>query len=153
MKYDKQTVFNEFRHSYDFNGTSDNDLIDLLNQHYDKVKCMPTDVIKSLLPTPEHNGPGGTYFQEWMIKKREPTKHYPFTIEASLYDWYGDRTTTDVAHAVGNTEEEIYQRLLIDYLNYLKWSVKEAIRFSYSSDDIQKVIDNITNTINQYEKR
>ncbi|MCA4468126.1 hypothetical protein [Bacteroides xylanisolvens] len=153
MMYDKQTVFNEFRRSYDFTGTTDDALIEILNSHYDKVKRMPIDVIKSLLPTPEHTGPGGTYFQDWMIKKCAPTKHFPFTIEASIFDWYGDRTTTDVVHSVGNTEEEIYQRLLIDYLNYLKWSVKEAIRFSYSSDDIQKVIDNITNTINQYGER
>lgn len=146
-KYDENTIYSEFRHNYNFNGSQDGCFIMLLDTYYDSVKTMPIEKIKSLLPTSEHNGPGGTYFEEYMIKKSIPSKHYPFKLTASIYDWFGDKSTSDVIKAVGNNEEEIYQRLLIGYLDYLIRSQIYAIKHDIECSNIENAIRVINKAI------
>lgn len=163
MKYDDKTLHDEFRHYSPKHGLKEGIrelFLDILNEYYDIVKTMPTDVIKSLFPTPKHTGPVGTYFEEWMIKQRNPTEHYPFTIEAVIMDWYGDRSTTAVVNAVGNSIDEVLQRLLLAYILYLEDTIEYLSKDEYSKDEYyarsarstQEYLNNITNTIKKYGK-
>lgn len=114
MTYTASTIHDEFRYyCYQSNFTG---FIDFLNEHYDDVKSLTLDEIKSLLPI-KHKGFNGTYFfPDHMIRHCQPTPYFPFSLEAKIYDWYGDRSTTDVVTANGNTEREIYERLLVYYM-------------------------------------
>lgn len=152
MKYNEQTIYDDFRHYYNFNGKQDTDFIDLLNKYYDKIKTMSINDIKALLPSPENTGPSGTYFKEWMIKECNPTKEYNFTINASIFDWYGDRTTTDVVTVAGNNLDEIYQRLLIGYLDYLIYLKHMVEGYGYNTNDIENTFNHITEVITNYDK-
>lgn len=116
-KYTIETVFNEFRHYYNFD--SDNSkFIDFLNKYYDLVKSNNIDTIKSLLPINFH-GFCGSYLEDWMIKKRNPNSNYPFSIRGEIYSWYGDRTTCEIVTSAANNYDELYQRLLVQYMYYL----------------------------------
>lgn len=158
MKYNKDVLLKEFRHYSSECGAKDDAcelLVDIINKYYDIVKIMPTEVIKSLLPTPKHTGPHGTYFEDWMIRQCNSTRHYPFTIEACIMDWYGDRTTTDVVKAVGNSIDEVLQRLLITYIYYLEYYSKSLSDKKEAYADIinsmQEYVANLVKVIKQYE--
>lgn len=84
--YTEQTVYNEFRHTYNFNGNNQ-EFVLFLNTYYDKVKNTPIETIKKLLPI-SHHGYSGTYLEQWMIKETLPTKDYPFTMVDKIYSWY-----------------------------------------------------------------
>lgn len=117
MSYTIQTVFNEFRHCYCYN--SDNiELVNFLNKYYNLVKNTSIDTIKSMLPIKFH-GFSGTYLEDWMIKDIIPTDEYPFLIRGQIYSWHGDRNTSEIVTSVANTLEELYQRMLIQYMMYL----------------------------------
>lgn len=146
MKYTNQTVFDEFRHNYNHSGDNA-ELVALLNRYYDGVKQMSIDDIVPLLPI-EKDGPIGTYFQpHWMIQKCEPNEYYPFTMSARIFDWHGDRSTTDVVKAVANDEQTLYQRLLILYLYYclFDWETNKIVY-----DNINETAANIINTITKF---
>lgn len=117
MSYTIQTIFNEFRHCYCY-GDDNLEMLTFLNKYYDLVKKAPADIIKSMLPIKFH-GFGGTYLEDWMIKDIIPTENYPFLIKGQIYSWYGDRSTSDIITSVANTSEELYQRMLIQYMMYL----------------------------------
>lgn len=155
MKYNDKTVFDEFRHAYrykNFDKLDNSDLVELLNRYYDNVKMMSIADIMPLLPM-KSDGPNGTYFQpEWMIQKCEPNEHYPFTMKANIYDWHGDRSTTDVVNAVANDEQSLYQRLLILYLFYLllDWRTHK-VNYDNICDTAAKIINAITKFKNENE--
>ena len=137
MSYTIQTILSEFRHS--FCCDDDNiELINFLNKYYDLVKNTPTDVIKSLLPI-EFHGFCGTYLEDWMIKDIVPTERYPFSIRGQIYSWYGDRTTSDIVTSVANTYEELYQRMLIQYMYYLS----DYPGYQEAKDELCKIIDKL----------
>lgn len=138
LKYNSNTIKNEFRHhsEYDF------DFVLLLNKYYDDVKKLTVGEVKRLLPTRQHPGFGGTYYEDWMFKESEPTKHYPFRLEASIYDWCGDRSTVDVCTACGNTPEEVFARLFMEYLYYLQCDCQQcenaALQFNELTSKIKQ---------------
>lgn len=74
--YTEQTVYNEFRHTYNFKGDNQ-EFISFLNTYYDKVKNTPIETIKRLLPI-NHHGYSGTYLEQWMIKEILPQKTIRF---------------------------------------------------------------------------
>jgi hypothetical protein len=136
MNYTNQTIFNEFRHYY---GNENVELINFLNRYYNLVKKIPIDTIKGMLPINFH-GFCGTYLESWMVKDIVPTECYPFSLMGQIYSWYGDRTTSDIVTSVANTSEELYQRMLIQYMWYLSGN-KE---YQEAKDELCKIIDKLT---------
>lgn len=135
--YTEQTVYNEFRHTYNFNGNNQ-EFVLFLNTYYDKVKNTPIETIKKLLPI-SHHGYSGTYLEQWMIKETLPTKDYPFTMVGKIYSWYGDRTTSDILTSVANVIEELYYRMMVQYLYYL-YSYKE---YDEANKEFNYIINNL----------
>lgn len=133
--YTDKTVFNEFRHEY-FNNSSK--FIDILNKYYDLIKNTNIDIIKSLLPINFH-GYCGSYLEDWMINEIKPNPNYPFSIRGKIYNWYGDRSTCDIVTSVANTYDELYQRLLIQYIYYLHGYIEipEAL------DEFNKIVNKL----------
>lgn len=133
--YTDKTVFNEFRHEY-FNNSSK--FIDILNKYYDLIKSTNIDIIKSLLPINFH-GYCGSYLEDWMINEIKPNPNYPFSIRGKIYNWYGDRSTCDIVTSVANTYDELYQRLLIQYIYYLHGYIEipEAL------DEFNKIVNKL----------
>lgn len=138
MNYTVQTIFNEFRHCY-FDGKCHSKTVEFLTKYYDLVKSLPTPIIRSMLPIDFH-GFGGSYLEDWMIQDIAPTENYPFSIRGQIYDWYGDRTTSDIFTSVANTPDELYQRMLIQYMLYLSsyLEVKEA------KNELHRINDKLT---------
>lgn len=120
MEYTEKTVYDEFRHVYAFNNHKlNNEFAAFLNKYYDKVKALSLEEVKSLLPI-DFVGDGGTYLEpDWMIQNVNPTKAYPFTLVGKIWDWKGDKSTTDVITSCANNEEDLYRRLLVQYIDYL----------------------------------
>lgn len=133
--YTDKTVFNEFRYEY-FNNSSK--FIDILNKYYDLIKNTNIDIIKSLLPINFH-GYCGSYLEDWMINEIKPNPNYPFSIRGKIYNWYGDRSTCDIVTSVANTYDELYQRLLIQYIYYLHGYIEipEAL------DEFNKIVNKL----------
>lgn len=120
MEYTEKTVYDEFRHVYAFNNHKlNNEFAAFLNKYYDKVKALSLEDVKSLLPI-DFVGDGGTYLEpDRMIQNVNPTKAYPFTLVGKIWDWKGDKSTTDVITSCANNEEDLYRRLLVQYIDYL----------------------------------
>lgn len=113
MQYTKETIEKEFPCylCHDLNA-----FCIVLNDYYDKVKALPIETVKSLLPI-DKIGPVGTYFKEdWMVRFVESRQEYM----AEIYDWCGDRSTTNVVHAQAKDKDMLYRRLLVAYIFYLK---------------------------------
>lgn len=118
-RYNDKTVFDEFRHGYSYKKGGNDEFVSFLNSFYDKVKALPIEKVKDLLPI-NHHGYNGSYHEPWMIRYASSNKNYPFTINGQIYDWYGDRTTCDIITAAANTMEDVYRRMLIQYMYHLK---------------------------------
>ena len=113
-------------------------LIEHIEQWYDKIKSLSLDKIKELLPI-NYVGPYGTYFiPDSHVHEANQTKYFPFTLTGEIWCWYGDRSTCSFIEACANTEEELYQRLLMLYLDYL---LNEYL------DEAKKITDKIENGI------
>lgn len=104
----------EFRYVYGMD-----DFIPFAKDFVPLIWSLPLEEVKKVLPM-EKDGFAGTYLREWMIKEIKPTKHHPFTWKGSIYDWHGTYATTDVVTAVANNEEDLYKKLLLQYLWYLE---------------------------------
>lgn len=128
MKYSKKTIFDEFRHWWNY-GNIDSQ-ISLLNRYYDKVKGLSIEKVKSLLPI-DHHGFCESYHEPWMVHDRIPTNDYPFALSGEVWNWYGDRTTCSILTAVANDEDTLYRRMLVMYISYLdgyrKYDEKEIL--------------------------
>lgn len=96
------------------------DFVVFVNLYYDDVKALTMEQVKSLLPI-THDGYAGTYLQDWMITHEDANHKYPYgyKMQGKIYDWHGDRTTTDIVTAFADNEEQLYQRLLLQYMWYL----------------------------------
>ena len=127
---------------------------ELIEEVYPKIKNLTKEQIVKMLPTPEHTGPNGTYFQPWMVTRITPNRYYKnlwnheVILRGTIWDWYGDRTTTDVVEAMSWDEESMYQKLLLGYLShlrwmYLEWNSQDSID-TYNSllEEITKLSDN-----------
>lgn len=136
-KYTNKIVFNEFRHRYNFDNNN-YEFIDFLNKYYDLVKNTNIDIIKSLLPINFH-GYCGSYLEDWMISEIKPNKNYPFSIIGKIYNWYGDRSTCDIVTSVANTYDELYQRLLVQYMYYLDG----YLEFQEALDEFNKIVNKL----------
>lgn len=136
-KYMIYTVFSEFRHEYSDNNFCSK-FIDILNKYYDLIKNTNIDIIKSLLPINFH-GYCGSYLEDWMISEIKPNKNYPFSIIGKIYNWYGDKSTCDIVTSVANTYDELYQRLLVQYMYYLHGYIEipEAL------DEFNKIVNKL----------
>lgn len=109
MMYTEEQIINEFkvvRYAHT-EGWFDR-LVKLVNSLYDRVKDMPLERLKALLPfSPnEHGDYVGFNCQT------------PHGWSACIRDWYGDRTSTEICKATGDTEDEVLRKLLILYINY-----------------------------------
>ena len=94
MKYTEETIKTDF--SYRARDHYNQGLIELLNLYYDRIKNMPIDEVKKLLPI-DHHGYNGTYLEDWMIREApHTTKRFPFSIIGDIWSWYGDKTTSSV---------------------------------------------------------
>lgn len=144
MTYTAETVFKEFRHvACSRNKEGVEKFVRLLNECYDKVKALPIDTVKTLLPI-GHVGYGGTYHKDWMIHECKCTKHYPFLYEGKIYDWYGDKTTTDIITSVANSKDDLYRRMLVQYIDYL------CGYYEYSK--AQQELVHIVRVVNEYQE-
>lgn len=146
-KYNKDTVFNEFRHLYSHDG-SNNDFIEFLNTTYDRVKSASIESIMKSLPI-EYHGFGGTYHEDWMVHEVEPTKHYPFRYRGYIYDWYGDRSTTEIVTAVANNKDDLYRRMLVQYM----WYLSSDLKYPEVQSQMDQIIRNISNECSIYRHR
>lgn len=139
MKYTEETIKTDF--SYRARDHYNQGLIELLNLYYDRIKNMPIDEVKKLLPI-DHHGYNGTYLEDWMIREApHTTKRFPFSIIGDIWSWYGDKTTSSVVFAAANSKEELYRKLLIQYLDHL---------YPPRYDGEKEEFDKIVNAINKY---
>lgn len=119
MEYTRKTAKNEFQiYSPFYKNERVDKFVELLNLYYDCIKNAPMEVVKSLLPI-DFIGYKGIYLKEWMIEDVKPSKYLPFTLMGRIFDWYGDRTTTDIVTVYANEKDELYRKLLMKYLMYL----------------------------------
>lgn len=120
LKYDGTTVYDDFRDCCFHRGNTlqaPKLLVKLLNAYYDDVKSLSEEQLKSILPDDKHPSYRGVYFADWVVKYQMPTRFQPLPFTGYLFADYGDRTMCTVH---GKREKEIYERLVMSYLYYLK---------------------------------
>lgn len=120
LKYDGTTVYDDFRDCCFHRGNTLQApamMIKILNAWYDKVKSLSEEQLKSIFPDDKHPSYNGVYFADWVVKYDKPTRFKPWPFTGYLYADYGDRRICTVH---GKSEKEIYERLVISYLYYVK---------------------------------
>lgn len=92
----------------------------LITNYYDKIKRLKTIQLIKLLPSEQHLGYEGLFFDiERMILSTTPSKWFPYKLVGGFRDYHNAKLKNEVS-TYGNSKRRICQKLLILYLTYLK---------------------------------
>lgn len=139
MEYTIQTVANEFK--FDYNKITAVKYAEFLNEYYDLVKNLETKIIKSILPI-NHKGFGDSYLDEdKMITEIIENDIHVF--KGCIFNIPQATRETVIVISIANNKKELYERMLIQYMNYLS----NYKKYEYAENEFNKIV----NLLNEYK--
>lgn len=116
MKYTEENLFSEFPWRSSYRNTK---FLNIVNAYYGIIRDLPISEVKALLPI-TFLGEDGCHIEPWMVRKMPNG-----TVKGAIWDRKGDRTGCEVCSVFGGSEDEVYRKLLIEYMSFIRFTDKE----------------------------